>query len=79
MQLKKERDFLLYIVNKMESVWPRITEAQPYTTSTVMKKECVDHVQKRLGTQLRNSKKKYKGIGSSQYIVDQQFGEIMIQ
>lgn len=35
-----------------------ITDAQPYDDIIVRKKECIDHVQKRMGTRLRNLKKK---------------------
>lgn len=36
---------------------------EPYKNFPVLKKECVGHVQKRMGTRLRNLKKNTKGLG----------------
>lgn len=41
-----------------------ILDSEPYESFTVLKKECVDHVQKRMGTRLRNLKKVKKGLGA---------------
>jgi len=40
-----------------------IVNSSPYGDSIVQKKECIDHVQKRMDTHLRNLKKKTKGLG----------------
>jgi len=37
--------------------------AEPYKDLLVTKKECVGHVEKRMGTRLRNVKKNNKGMG----------------
>lgn len=38
-------------------------DSDPYGNFTVSKRECIDHVQKRMGTRLRNLKKTTKGLG----------------
>ncbi|EFN83709.1 hypothetical protein EAI_03180, partial [Harpegnathos saltator] len=40
-----------------------IINSHPYGDVAVMKKECVGHVQKRMGSRLREYKKKNPGIG----------------
>jgi len=41
----------------------RFLNAEPYKDLLVTKKECVGHVEKRMGTRLRNVKKNNKGMG----------------
>ena len=38
----------------------KVVEAKPYGDMTIKKLECVGHVQKRLWTRLRNTKKKFE-------------------
>ena len=40
-----------------------LVELNPYSDVIVEKRECVGHVEKRMGTRLRNAKKQNKGIG----------------
>ncbi|EFN61741.1 hypothetical protein EAG_00134, partial [Camponotus floridanus] len=40
-----------------------ILDSNPYENLDVKKKECIDHVQKRMGTRLRNLKKNVRGLG----------------
>lgn len=42
------------------NTYQKVTNSDPYQGKTVEKLECVGHVQKRLGTRLRNLKKKTK-------------------
>lgn len=51
-----------YIGNGDSETFKGITDAKPYENVTVLKKECIDHVQKRMGTRLRNLKKVTKGL-----------------
>jgi len=53
-----------YIGNGDSKTFKEILDINPYGDSlTVQKKECVRHVEKRMGTRLRNAKKANKGIG----------------
>lgn len=51
-----------YIRDGDSKTFKGILDAEPYEDLTVQKKECIDHVQKRMGTRLRNLKKKVKGL-----------------
>jgi len=56
-----------------------ILDINPYGGSlTVQKKECVGHVEKRMGTRLRNAKKANKGIGgrSEGKLTDKMIGDL---
>ncbi|XP_066599941.1 uncharacterized protein [Prorops nasuta] len=55
--------YLTYIGDGDSKTFNGIVNAAPYGESTVVKKECVGHVEKRMGTRLRNAKKFNKGIG----------------
>lgn len=52
-----------YIGDGDSKTFKGILESHPYSDFEVCKKECIDHVQKRMGTRLRNLKKKQKGLG----------------
>jgi len=52
-----------YIGDGDSKTFKGIVESHPYSNLTVTKKECIDHVQKRMGTRLREVKKKTKGLG----------------
>ena len=49
--------YVRYIGDGDSSSYPAILAANPYPGQTVKKGECVGHVQKRMGTRLRNLKK----------------------
>lgn len=56
--------YLSYIGDGDCKTYKDIIESQPYGENiTVIKKECVGHVQKRMGPRLRNIKKDKKGLG----------------
>lgn len=57
-----------YIGDGDSKIFKGILDVQPYKTFTVNKKECIDHVQKRMGTRLRNFKKTTKGLGEEKQI-----------
>ena len=52
-----------YIGDGNSKTFKGILDAKPYGNYTVTKKECIDHVRKRMGTRLRNLKKNVKGLG----------------
>ncbi|XP_014472349.1 PREDICTED: uncharacterized protein LOC106743225 isoform X2 [Dinoponera quadriceps] len=56
--------YLTYVGDGDSKTFNGILKAEPYgNDSPVIKKECVGHVEKRMGTRLRNVKKNNKGIG----------------
>ncbi|CAB3225803.1 unnamed protein product [Arctia plantaginis] len=52
-----------YIGDGDSKTFKGIVDSKPYENFDVHKKECIDHVQKRMGTRLRNLKKGTKGLG----------------
>lgn len=52
-----------YIGDGDSKTFKGIMDKNPYENLEVQKKECIDHVQKRMGTRLRNLKKKVKDFG----------------
>ena len=54
--------FLYYVGDGDSKTYTGIIKAAPYGKTEVTKKECVDRVQKRIGTRLRACKKKH-GLG----------------
>lgn len=52
-----------YIGDGDTKTFKALLECNPYSDLAVHKKECIGHVQKRMGTRLRAAKKKNKGIG----------------
>jgi hypothetical protein len=52
-----------YIGDGDSKTFKGILDAKPYENFEVSKKECIDHVQKRMGTRLRNLRKKTKNLG----------------
>lgn len=54
--------YACYVGDGDSKTYKGIVDAHPYDNFTVVKKECIDHVQKRMGTRLRNLKKKTKGL-----------------
>jgi len=55
-----------------------ITDTKPYENFTVLKKECTEHVQKRMGTCLRNMKKKIKGLDGKGKLTGKLIDELSI-
>ena len=56
--------YVQYIADGDSKTFKGILDSKPYGDEiTVQKKECVGHVEKRMGTRLRQLKKQYKGIG----------------
>jgi len=51
-----------YVGDKDSKTFRDLLDAQPYENFTVSKKECIDHIQKRMGTHLRNLKKNITGL-----------------
>ncbi|EFN83912.1 hypothetical protein EAI_07688, partial [Harpegnathos saltator] len=49
--------YISYIGDGDSKTFKGLIDAQPYENTVVQKKECIDHVQKRMGTRLRNVKK----------------------
>ncbi|KYN18206.1 hypothetical protein ALC57_09489, partial [Trachymyrmex cornetzi] len=56
----------------------KLHDVKPYKNITVTKKECVDHVQKRMGTHLRNLKKRTKGLGGKGKLTGKLIDELSI-
>ena len=52
-----------YVGDGDSKTYSSICKAVPYEDLAVQKKECIGHVQKRMGTRLRNMKKMTKGLG----------------
>ncbi|KYN10344.1 Aminopeptidase N [Trachymyrmex cornetzi] len=55
--------YAYYIGDGDSKTHKSIQDAKPYGDFPVVKKECIGHVQKRLGTRLRNLKKEVKNLG----------------
>jgi len=55
--------YINYIGDGDSKTYKGIVDAKPYGDFIVAKKECIGHVQKRMGSRLRNLKKNTKGLG----------------
>lgn len=56
--------YLFYVGDGDSKTFAAILKSKPYGDNVlVQKKECIGHVQKRMGTRLRNIKKANKGLG----------------
>ena len=53
--------YTFYIGDGDTKSFDQICKSEPYPGHTTTKGECVDHVQKRVGSRLRNVKSQYKG------------------
>ncbi|XP_071633109.1 uncharacterized protein [Temnothorax longispinosus] len=58
-----------YVGDGDSKTFKSILDAQPYEDETVIKSECVGHVEKRMGTRLRNVKKTAK-LGGKEKLTD---------
>lgn len=55
--------YINYIGDGDSKTYKGIVDGKPYNDLTLLKKECVGHVQKRMGSRLRNLKKEKKTGG----------------
>ncbi|XP_066584404.1 uncharacterized protein [Prorops nasuta] len=67
-----------YIGDGDSKTFKGITDSQPYEDFIVNKKECIDHVLKRMGTRLRAVKKKTKGLGGKGKLTGRLIDELSI-
>lgn len=66
-----------YIGDGDSKTFKTILDEKPYGEGfQVIKKECVGHIQKRMGTRLRNVKKNTKGLGGKGKLTDKVIGEL---
>ncbi|KYM98778.1 hypothetical protein ALC62_10506 [Cyphomyrmex costatus] len=67
-----------YVSDGDSKTFKDVADAEPYENVTITKKECVDHVQKRMGTHLRNLKKRTKGLGGKGKLTSKLIDELSI-
>ncbi|XP_071569569.1 uncharacterized protein [Temnothorax nylanderi] len=67
-----------YIGDGDSKTFKGILDSEPYENFNVLKKECIDHVQKRMGTRLRNLKKVKKGLGEKGKLTGKLIDELSI-
>lgn len=67
-----------YIGDGDSKTFKGILDSEPYEDCPVTKKECIDHVQKRMGTRLRNLKTKTKGLGGKGKLTGKLIDELSI-
>lgn len=67
-----------YIGDGDSKTFKGVLDSDPYENFTVTKKECIDHVQKRMGTRLRNLKKATKGLGGKGKLTGKLIDELSI-
>lgn len=66
-----------YVGDGDSKTYKSVVEKKPYGDDfLIVKKECVGHVQKRMGTRLRNAKKGHKGLGGKGKLTDKLIGEL---
>lgn len=70
--------YVKYIGDGDSKTFKSILDSDPYADITVFKKECIDHVQKRMGTRLRNLKKIKKGLGGKGKLMDKLIDELSL-
>lgn len=67
-----------YIGDGDSKTFKGIVDAEPYENFTVLKKVCIDHMQKRMGTRLHNLKKQVKGLGGKNKLTGKLIDELSI-
>lgn len=67
-----------YIGDGDSKTFKGILDSNPYDDLDVCKKECIDHVQKRMGTRLRNLKKNVRGLGGRGKLTGKLIDELTI-
>ncbi|KYN10832.1 hypothetical protein ALC57_17032 [Trachymyrmex cornetzi] len=70
--------YVYYIGDDDSKTFKGIIDAEPYKDVTICKKECIDHVQKRMGTRLRNLKKNTKGLGGKGKLTGKLIDELAV-
>lgn len=55
--------YAIYIGNGDTKTFKALLDMDPYDDLKIQKKECVGHVEKRLGTRMRNVKTNVEGLG----------------
>ena len=61
---------LFYKLQRIDERSRLFSNTMPYSDLAIHKKECIGHVQKRVGTRLREAIKKNKGIGGAGTLTD---------
>jgi len=67
-----------YVGDGDSKTFKGILDSQPYEDFTVKKKECIDHVQKRMGSRLRKLKQSTKGLGGKGKLTGKLIDELSI-
>lgn len=67
-----------YIGDGDSKTFKGVLESNPYDDLTVMKKECIDHVQKRMGRHLRTLVKSTRGLGGKGKLTGKLIDELTI-
>lgn len=70
--------YVNYVGDGDSKTYKGIVDSHPYNNCEVKKKECIDHVQKRMGTRLRNLKKKVKGLGGKEKLTAKLIDQLTI-
>jgi len=70
--------YAFYIGNGDSKTYKGIVDGKPYDALVVTKKECIGHVQKRVGTRLRNLKKQVKNLGGRGKLTGKLIDELSI-
>nr|XP_034195323.1 uncharacterized protein LOC117611486 [Osmia lignaria] len=65
-----------YIGNGDSITYKGIIDSKPYGDKVIVKKDCINHVQKRMGTRLRQLKKTHKGLGGRGKLTDKMISEL---
>lgn len=73
-----ETKYAYYIGDGDSKTFKGIIDSEPYENLIVRKKECIDHVQKRMNTRLRNLKKKTKKLGGKGKLTRKLIDELSI-
>lgn len=77
-KLLHKTKYAQYIGDGDSKTFKGILDAQPYKNFVIRKKECIDHIQKRMGTRLRALKKSTKGLGGKGKLTNKLIDELTI-
>ncbi|CAK9824037.1 hypothetical protein ANTRET_LOCUS2273, partial [Anthophora retusa] len=67
-----------YIGDGDSKTYKGVVDFKPYGDEVICKKECIGHVQKRMGTRLRSIKKVSKGLGGKGKLTDKLINELTV-
>lgn len=70
--------FLYYVGDGDSKTYTGILKAAPYGETEVIKKECVGHIQKRMGTRLRGCKKTHGNLGGKGKLTDKLIDKLSV-